>query len=484
VRQILSEGLVLAAIGGVAGVLLAAWAAQLIGAYATSLLPITTTFDFSLDRSVLLVAAVVSVLTALVFGLAPAWSASRPELVPALKDTLESSGGAGRRRVTLRDALVVGQLALSLVLLVSGALLARGLVVARGTDLGFDASRVAYVVFSPQMNGYDVDRTTALRARVLDAAKALPGVMAASFSTRLPLGPDINMNSYAVPGHHQADDDGTSVDTTYVGADYFSVMGVPLVEGRPFTEDEATNDRSVIIVNETFAKTYWPGESAVGRVVHAGGLEQPALQIIGVARDHKVRSAGESPMPYAHLPVGKGRSIELVVRTAGPAAALVSALKQAVWALEPDAVFTAEGAATEAVEATLAPTRFGAAIIGVVGVLALLLAAVGLYGVIAYSVSLRTREVGIRLALGAARGQVLRMVLGQGARLALVGIGLGALLAAAAASVLQSMLYGVSAIDPLAYGAAALLLLVVALAANLAPAITASRVAPATAIRG
>jgi putative ABC transport system permease protein len=155
-----------------------------------------------------------------------------------------------------------------------------------------------------------------------------------------------------------------------------------------------------------------------------------------------------------------------------------------VWALEPDAVFTAEGAASAAVEATLAPTRIGAAIIGVVGVLALLLAAVGLYGVIAYSVSLRTREVGIRLALGAERGQVLRMVLGQGARLALVGIGIGAALAAAAASVLQSMLYGVSAVDPLAYGAAALLLLVVALAANLAPAITASRVAPATAIRG
>ncbi|MCC6987771.1 MAG: ABC transporter permease, partial [Acidobacteria bacterium] len=473
VRQLLSEGLVLATAGGVAGVLLAAWAGQLIGAYATTMLPIPTTFDFSLDRTVLLFAGVVSVVTALVFGLAPAWSASRPELVPALKDTLDSGGGTGRRRVTLRDALVVGQLALSLVLLVSGALLARGLVVARGIDLGFDPSRVAYLVFSPQMNGYDTDRSMALRARALDAVKAVPGVTAASLSTRLPLGPDINMNSYAVPGRHDADDDGVSVDTTYVGADYFTVMGIPLVEGRGFTDDEATNDRKVLVVNETFAKTYWPGESAVGRVMHPGGLDQPAFTIVGVSRDHKVRSAGEAPMPYAHLPIGRGRSIELVVRTAGPAAAVMPALKKAVWALEPDAVFTAEGAASEAVETTLAPTRIGAAIIGVVGVLALLLAAVGLYGVIAYSVSLRTREVGIRLALGAERGQVLRMVLGQGARLALVGIGLGAVLAAAAASVLQSMLYGVSAIDPLADGAAALLLLMVALAANLAPAITA-----------
>ncbi len=483
VRQLLSEGLVLALVGGIAGVLLAAWAGRLIGAFAATALPIPTTFDFSLDRTVLLFAAVVSVLTALVFGLAPAWSASRPDLVPALKDTLDG-GGSTRRRVTLRDALVVGQLALSLVLLVSGALLARGLVVARATDLGFDPSRVAGLSFSPQMNGYDAERTAALAARVLEAARAVPGVSAAALSTRLPLGPDINMNSFAVPGHHDADDDGTSVDTTYVGADYFAVMGVPLVEGRAFTEDEALNDRPVIIVNETFAKTYWPGQSAVGRVVHSGGLERPPLQIVGVSRDHKVRSAGEAPTAYAHMPIGTSRSIDLVVRTAGPAAGVVTALKRAVWALEPDAVFTAEGAATESVEATLAPTRIGAAIIGVVGVLALLLAAVGLYGVIAYSVSLRTREVGIRMALGAERGQVLRMVLGQGTRLALVGVGLGAVLAAGATSVLQSMLYGVSAIDPLAYAGAAALLLLVALAANLAPAVAASRIAPATAIRG
>lgn len=482
VRQLLSEGLVLAALGGTAGVLLAAWAGQVIGAFAAGMLPITTTFDFSLDRTVLLFAAAVSLATAGLFGLAPAWSASRPDLVPALKDTPDA-GGTSRRRLTLRDALVVGQLALSLVLLVSGALLARGLVVARGTDLGFDPARVAYLAFSPQMNGYDEAQTLALRARVLDAARAVPGVTAVSLSTRLPLGPDINLNSYAVPGHHEAGDDGTSVDTTYVGADYFTVMGIPLVAGRAFTEDEATSDRKVAVVNETFARTYWPGQSAVGQVVHAGGLDQPALQIVGVSRDHKVRSAGEVATPYVHLPIGKTRSVELVARTAGPAAAVVPALKRAIWGLEPDAVFTSEGAASEAVDATLAPSRFGAAIIGAVGALALLLAAVGLYGVIAYSVSLRTREVGIRMALGAERGQVLRMVMAQGLRLAVAGIGLGAVLAAAAASVLQSMLYGVSTVDPVAYGAAAALLLLVALAANLAPALTAARVSPATAIR-
>jgi len=483
VRQLLSEGLVLALIGGASGVLMAMWASSLIGTYATTLLPITTTFDFTLDRAVLVFAGVVSLLTAVIFGLAPAWSASRPELVPALKDALDG-GGSVRRRLTLRDALVVGQLALSLVLLVSGALLARGFVVARGTDLGFDPTRVAALSFSPQMNGYDLDRTIALRDRAIEALKAVPGVTAVSMSTRMPLGPDINMSSYAVPGHHAADSDGESVDTVAIGADYFEVMGVPLVEGRGFTRDEVDNERPVIVVNETFAKTYWPGQSAVGRAVHDGGFDQPALQIVGVARDHKVRSAGEAPMPYVHTTMGRSRSVNLVARATGPASALVPAMKRAIWALEPDVVFTTEGAATDAVEATMAPTRIGATIIGVVGVLALGLAAIGLYGVIAYSVSLRTREVGIRMALGAERGQVLRMVLGQGTRLALAGVGLGAVLAAGVATVLQSMLYGVSTFDPAAYAVASGLLLLVALVANLAPAIAASRVQPATAIRG
>ena len=481
VRQLLSEGLVLALAGGVLGTLLASWAGTALGAYSTNLLPLRTAFDFSLDGTALAFAVAVSMTTAVLFGLAPAWSASRPELVPALKDSLDTVGT--HRRVTLRDALVVGQLALSLVLLVSGALLARGLLVARGTNLGFDPSHVATLSFNPQMNGYDLDRSMALRERALAAMRSLPGVTAASLASRLPLAPDINMDSFVVPGHDGPTDDGTAVDTVQVGAAYFDVVGVPLVAGRAFTEDEVAHERPVVVVNETFARTYWPDGSAVGRVIHSGGFNQPALEVVGVARDHKVRSVGESSLPYVHRPMARGRTVDLVVRTSGPVEAALPALRQAIWALEPDVVFTTDGGAAEAVEATMAPTRIGAALVGAIGVLALLLASVGLYGVIAYSVSLRTREIGIRLALGATPSQVLRMVLGQGARLALTGVALGALLAAAAAQVLASLLYGVSAFDPLAYAAAAAVLVAVALAANAWPALTASRVAPAIAIR-
>ena len=481
VRQLLSEGIVLAAIGGLLGTLLASWAARTLGAYSTNLLPLRTAFDFSLDGTATAFAVGVSMTSAVLFGLAPAWSASRPELVPALKDAFGTVDA--HRRVTLRDALVVGQLALSLVLLVSGALLARGLVVARGTNLGFDPSRIATLSFNPQMNGYDLDRAMALRERALSAVRALPGVTAASVASRLPLAADINMDSYVVPGHHGPTDDGTSIDAVQVGADYFTVVGVPLVAGRAFTEDEVAHERPVVVVNETFARTYWPGASAIGRVIHSGGFDQPALEVVGVARDHKVRSVGEQALPYVHRPMGRGRTVDLVIRTSGPAAATLPMLRQAIWALEPDVVFTSDDGAAEAVDTTMAPTRIGAAMVGAIGVLALLLASVGLYGVIAYSVSLRTREIGIRLALGAEPSQVLRMVLGQGVRLALVGVAVGALLAAGAAQVLASLLYGVSAFDPVAYAAASTALVAVALAANFWPALAASLVAPAIAIR-
>jgi predicted permease len=482
VRQLLSESLVLAAIGGAAGVLLATWAGRILSGLPTDALPLPIHFDFHVDGTVLAFAAAVSLATTMLFGLAPALTASRLDLVPALKADTTGEGSV-RRRVTLRDALVVTQLALSLVLLVAGALLARGLLVARGTNLGFDPAPISYLQFDLKMNGYDEDRAVALRKRVLADLRALPGVAGAALVSRLPLAPDINMESIRIRGQHGPQDDGTPIDTVSVGDDYFRVAGVPIVEGRAISEDDVEGSRRVAVINETMARRYWPGRSALGEMIYMEGFEAPPHEVVGVARDHKVRSVGEDPRPYLHVPAGPSRAVSLAVRTTVPAEKALPMLRAAILAVDKEIVFTEDVPASTVVAHTVAPTQIGAALLGAFGALALLLAAVGLYGVIAYSVSMRTREMGVRMALGARPGDVVRLVLQESGRLSLAGIGAGALLAAVLGRVLGSLLYGVSALDPVAYVVAATILLAVAALASIVPALAAARVDPLRALR-
>jgi putative ABC transport system permease protein len=480
VRQLLAEGLVLAGAGGALGLLIAWWAGRALAGVGTNVFPIPVRFEFAIDASVLAFALAASAATALVFGLLPALSSSKPELVPALKDQADSDR---RTRFSLRNALVVGQLALSLMLLACGALLARGFVAARSVDLGYDPHTIASLSFNLQMNGYDTDRATALRDRAVEALRAVPGVTAVSYASRLPLSPDINMSGIAVPGYHNASDEDTPVDVVAVGPGYFDAVGVALVSGRAFSAQDTTERRRVAIVNETMARTFWPAGGAVGGRLHTGGLSSEPYEVIGVSRDHKVRSVGEPARPYLHLPAGPSREVGLVVRMAMPVEGALPSLRQAVLSLEPSIVFTEDVAASEVAATTMAPTRIGAMVVGAFGLLALVLASVGLYGVVSYSVSRRRHEVGIRLAVGATPGQVLRLVLVQGIRLAVVGTIVGSLFAAAAAQLLESLLYGVSAIDPIAFGVASMLLLLVAVIANLVPALAASRVDPLHALR-
>lgn len=481
-RQLLSESLLLAALGGGLGVLIADGAGQLLTRLPKDTLPVPVHFDVQLDPSVLAFAALASLVTTALSGMVPAWSASRLELVPALK--ADATGlGPVRRRLALRDALVVGQLALSLVLLVAGALLTRGLLVARGTDLGYDPAPLSSIGFNLQMNGYDLDRATALRQRVIEQLRALPGVTAVSIASRLPLAPDINMEAVWIQGHHQPGDEATPIDAVGVGADYFRAVDVPILEGRPLSDEDVAARRRVVVVNEAMAKRYWPGRSALGQHVYTEGFDHEPHQVVGVARDHKVRSVGEPPRPYLHFPAEASRMVSLAVRTAVRPESALPALRAAILKLEPAIVFTEDVPAAELAAQTLAPTRIGAVLLGAFGGLALLLAAVGLFGVISYSVSQRTREVGVRMALGARPRDVLRLVLRQGGRLAVAGVATGALLAALVGRVLESLLYGVSPRDPLAFGLAAAVLLAVAAAANLAPALTAARVDPMRALR-
>jgi putative ABC transport system permease protein len=333
------------------------------------------------------------------------------------------------------------------------------------------------------MNGYDLPRATALRDRAIAALKTLPGVEGVTVASRLPLSPDINMDGFKVQGHHAPADQDTPVDTVSVGVEYFSTVGVPIIEGRAFTQDDVTRQRSVAIVNETFARQYWPGMSAVGRQIFTDGFEGLPTEIVGVARDHKVRSVGEAPRPYLHVPAGDAVSVSLVVRTSTPPASALPMLRQALWSLEPNIVFTEDVPAQQVADTTTLPTRIGAIVLGAFGALALLLAAIGLYGVVAYSVSRRTREVGIRLALGAQRREVLWTMSARGGRLALAGLVIGGLLAAAAGRLLESMLYDVSAVDAIAFAAAAAVMLLITSLANLIPAAGVTRIDPVRALR-
>ena len=480
VRQLLAEALVLAGVGGALGLVVAWWAGRALMGVGTDVFPIPVSFDFTIDPTVLAFALLISLATAVVFGLLPALSASKPELVPALKDQVQ---GDRRARFGIRDVLVVGQLAMSLMLLVCGALLARGLVTARNVDLGFDPQVIASLSFNLQMNGYDVDRATTLRDRAVETIRAVPGVTAVSYATRLPLAPDINVTSVIVPSHHTEPDDDTSVDVVSIGAGYFEAVGVPILQGRGISASDVAQQRRVAVVNETMARLLWPKGDAVGGRLHTDGRSSEPYEVIGIARDHKVRSVGEEPQPYLHLPAAPSRAVGLIVRTATPAAGSLTALRQAVWSLEPNIVFTEDVDAAAIAATTMAPTEIGAVVVGVFGLVALILATVGLYGVVAYSVSRRTREVGIRMAVGATRRQVLWMILSQGARLAVVGIVVGGIGAVFAGRLLQSLLYGVSATDPVAFGVAAAVLLAVALAANAVPARAATRVDPLRALR-
>jgi predicted permease len=483
VRLLMTESLTVALAGGAVSLFLTLWLTGFLGRYRPGL-PVDIGIDVTPDWRVLAFTFVVAVLTGIAFGLAPALRASRPDLVPALKDTVGGARTGRGARVELREALVVGQVAFSLMLLVLGALMVRSLNAAARVDLGYDADRIAHLDLALEMNGYDAARGGVLVEAGKRRLEALPGVQVVGLASRLPQ--SINNNGFGIfiDGHPSTVADRPIVlDGASVDEDYFSALGVRIVAGRSIEAGDRDHGRRVAVVTRTMATRYWPGEDALGRTFRTRRDGAP-YEIVGIVEDYKVDTPGESPKPYIHIPLPRQATFaSYLVRTGSPAAGLVPVLERELRRLDPDLVFLDTGTLADLAALRILPIRLGAWLIGIFGVLAVLLAAVGLYGVIAFSVSRRVREIGIRKALGAESMAVVVMILRRGMALVVVGGVVGAALAGAGAQVLSSVLF-VGAFDPLSFAIAFLVLGGVAAFAHWLPARRAARVDPMVALRG
>lgn len=480
IRQFLIESLLLAAGGGAAGLVLSYWTT---GALARLMPPTPYPIDLGghVSPAVLGFACTLTAITALVFGLVPALRASRPDVSASLKDTAAGAGG-GHARGRLRQALVVGQVALSLVLLVCAALFLRSLSRAHTIDPGFSMRQGVIAAIDLLPNGYDAQRGVVFYEQLLADVREIRGVAAATVSSAVPL--DLNSSDMGVKVDGYVPADGEQMDAYYnrVAPDYFQTLGVAIVRGRAIDARDVEGRELSIVINETMARRYWAGRDALGGIVRFGS--GPA-RVVGIARDGKYGRLGEAPRNYIYVPVYQyfRPDVLLQVRTAGEPAAIIPAIQEAVKRLDPNLPLFDVRTMEEHLELSVFVPRLGGLLLGLFGALALLLAVVGLYSVVAFNVAQRTREIGVRMALGAGRREILGMVLGQGFRIISIGLGVGLLLAIGAAQALESQLTGLSPMDPVSFGGTTLILLAVALTACALPARRAAGLDPLTALR-
>jgi len=482
-RQMLTESLVLSALGAAAGVALAWWLTRILGGIRMPI-PLPLVLQFPLDARVLAFTCAISVVAGVVAGLVPAFRSSRSGIVGDLRGEVTGTR-IGRRRWTLRDGLVAGQVAVTVVLLVCGALLAQSLIAARNAKLGFRTDGLAILSMDLQMARYDAQRSNGFFRQAVDRARAMPGVDYATVASTLPFSIDFNNVTFFIPGRDQPGGPGTVIAESDVSADFFRMLEIPILAGENFTGAETPDTPAVAIVNQSMARRYWPGESAVGKIIRLRSADGRPIRIIGVSADYKVHTVGEAPAPYVHMAFSQRRTTfgSLIVRTGGDAEALLAQLRRDLTAIEPNLVFVDNQTMTRQVAATLFPVQAGAWMVGIVASVAMLLAGIGLYGAIAYSVARRSREIGIRMALGARPGAILQLVMRQGLTVAVVGLAVGCLLAIAAARFLAGSLYGVSAAHPVPWAGTATIVLFASALANFVPARRAARVDPTTSLR-
>lgn len=482
IRQLLTESLVLALTGGAVGVVFARWGTKLL----RTLLPNTHLpigYTFNLDAQTLGFTLLVTLATGVIFGLAPAWQASRTNLNRTLKEGGRSAGG-GASSHGLRSVFVVAEVALALLLLVGAGLCIKGFQRARQIDLGFDPRPMLVAGLRIGMNGYTRETGQIFYRQLRERLSNLPGVKEAALASWLPLGFEGGGSLNVDPeGYVRRPNEDSSIPFSIISPRYFAAMRIPLLDGRDFTDQDNENSLKVAIVNETMARRYWPGVNPIGRKFK---IWRGTVTVVGVARSGKYRSLNEPPQSFFYLPYQQGvwdLNLGISLRTEGNPSALMTTLEREIHALDPGVEVWAKLPMLDYIQAAFLAQRITSTLLVGLGLLALALAAMGIYGVMAYVVSQRTHEIGIRMALGAQRGDVATLILSQGLTLTLIGVVIGLLGAVAVTRLLSNFLYGVSPFDPLTFVGVPLALCLVTLVACYFPARRATKVDPMEALR-
>ena len=480
IRQLLAESLLLAAFGGAGGVLLALWGTNLLGLFLPPLhLPVG--LPLRVDKEALLFTAILALCTAAIFGLVPALETSRPDAIQPLKEGRSTTQGGSQHR--WRNLLVIAETVMAMVLLAGAGLLIRSLSEAEKAGPGFHTDHVLLAAMDMRGNGYTSDQSADFYGQLIERIGTLPGVKSASFERYVPLW--FTGRSYTVPeisGYTPKPNEDMRIDMNAVGPNYFSLLEIPLIEGRDFSPSDKREAPRVCIVNQTMAKRFWPGRSAIGQRV---GTYDEWWTVVGVARDVKYHMMNETPESFVYFPFLQhtGSDANILVKTTGNPLALLGGVRAAARAINPSATILEEDSLDGLLQVSLFANRTAAAFAANLGLLGVLLAAIGLYGVLSYTVGQRTHEIGVRMALGARPLDVLRLVVGQGMRLTLYGATIGLVAALAAGRLISGLLYGVSPTDPLTFVVVTLVLVVVAFAACYLPARRAMRVDPMVALR-
>jgi predicted permease len=487
-RQLLVENLVLALGGGLLGTLLAWAGVHFAKTFGPSNLPRLQ--EVTLDLRVFFFVLAAAIATGILFGLPPAFAATRESLVESLRERSQAAGHSAR----LRNSLLVSQVALALVLVVAAGLLVRTFYSLLATDAGFNPTRVfTFQLTLPSGKYSDVDAMARLYHNALQHLQSTPGVQHVGFASTVPLGGAPDGTAIRIPDHPvtSAKDAAPFANYLFATPGYFAAVGTPLLRGRDFTDSDTQDSAHVTIITTAMAQKYWPGQDPIGKQVGVGAVRWPLRTIVGIVADTKHASLSEKSSPEMYVPYTQNeikvwpsmQTMQVALRTTQEPASMLSLIRQALNSVDPDLPLAKPATLASLVDDSVVQPRFSMLLLASFGAIALLLASIGMYGVISYSVARRTREIGIRMALGAAPRQVLRMVLGQGARLVGVGLAIGLLASFGVSRLMTNFLYGVRATDPLTYASVCLLLTFVVLLACYLPARRATRVDPTIALR-